>query len=256
MQQLRKLVEHWRQMATEYAPLGEVAITDAVRLVAEWYEVEIARLSVRWTGADTALVTVAHRPKDSDPNKTLTSTTFGVRDYRDVRPVAWSDILACIESRRAMCAPHLRGEATNVTEREYRERIDQMRKATGYEICPGDITVWKAGKSIHFTYITRWGEIAFHKYVEVAKIPQANTVYQIGTPEENLVARLKQEGIPAARVVWSGQAQSQGNQLTHSHQHYGWFRSGDRDCMIVFEGRSPTSEERERIQRACDEILR
>jgi hypothetical protein len=170
-------------MAYEHAPLGPRAVEHGIRQYTEAYGVELITVTIHVTDNNSRYhVAIAHRDKCDDPGKTLQHTCFVVHNYRSTPIETWEYALLDIKRRQDGMPAHLSGREVNVTEDEYREIMRMVDEATGFKTQLGDFAVWKCDGSLHFTGISRPGGLAFHRYIEVKKIPLAEPVYDIGDP--------------------------------------------------------------------------
>lgn len=178
---LGRTLESWMEMARQAAPLGPVAIEERVREVARNEAIDVASCVVTDLGKQRVYrVGISHRDVGSDPGHTFQLTAFDVFNYRHNPITDWNEALEAIKVQQSQLPPGMRGGAVNVSEAEYRAQLAQIREATKYTVQLGDFAIWKNAKGLHLVYITRPGEIAFRKWVEVAKIPWATQVYDIG----------------------------------------------------------------------------
>ena len=179
-----RTLEYWKTQAYHAAPLGAKAVQDGIKEMAKHYSVEVAEVNVEYTRSRRGLtVSITHRDADGPPCATLQFTQFGVVNYRPNPITDWQEALADIKLRQDNMPPHLRGYPVDVDEATYRKQLDQIREDTGYEAALGDFAMWLNDKGHGFCYLTRAGEIAFKKWVEVRNIPTATRVYVIGDPE-------------------------------------------------------------------------
>jgi hypothetical protein len=190
----RQTRDLWYTQAHAHAPLGLNAVRDSVKEVANLDGVEIVHLRVERLARHAIEVVISHRDYGKSLNETLIVTKFAIHNPSYTHH-SWERNLDWMKHWQAKMAPHLRGAEINVTEGEYTRILDEIKKVTTYDgLAIGDIWVHKnfpgdvlpqgpfsnpphatllTPGELSFGYLTRAGEIAVHKYMDLKGIKRA-----------------------------------------------------------------------------------
>ncbi len=181
---LGKTLEEWMRHAEEYAPLGPVAVEEAVRTIAGYNGVEVASLSVVASEhmVETYQVGISHRDAgEPSSQRTLQLTAFSVSNGLSARHFNWDKALAFMADRQARAPLPFAGLPTNVTQEVYDEQLRAMNAATGYAARWGEVWMHEDANSLRVGHVTRAGEILMRKYLDTLPTPPSR-LYDIFDP--------------------------------------------------------------------------
>lgn len=161
-------LNHWMDQAHHRAPLGHKAVEDGIREIADYYRIEVLQVEFTPKPDHYLIVSIRHRDQQEPPSERTQWTAFTVRNPGITGP--WEAMLRFIKQRQEEMPLHLRGKPHNADEETTRFALDQVRTKTGYEgLALGDLWVHVQEGMLSFGELTRAGEIAMHKYIDLLR---------------------------------------------------------------------------------------
>lgn len=178
----------WVRLATEAAPLGELAVRERLD---KW---------AGQTGVEIISVAVARKPKPGAfevgvnfRNPHLLGGTSDTHhffvDNPNIESTDYAATKNFILSRQRDLAPHLAGLPHNVDDFMYGKIVDLVRRETGYTVAKGDLWAHACdtldaaeNAGVHagmvaFGAVTSTGQIAMDRYIEITgvRLPEATS---------------------------------------------------------------------------------
>lgn len=167
---LRQTIDNLQAIATQAVSLGGKAITDVIEACCRddsqitLTDVKVSKLSAGW---HISLTLYSRHNPTIEPQKHefLLPATYGTT-------LSWPDIVAGIRHRQKALSPHLAGPAECTDDQSLYDLVrDKIIARTGYDgLAYDDLAVGRQANCLWVCPITRAGEIAFHKYLELAKL--------------------------------------------------------------------------------------